>query len=135
MKNYQQTISDAINHVAKGGKIMFRPRCNGKAMKKYFLNPDHTYRECGLMEWGQQLETIDVHVGDTEINGCRVSTVWLGTDHNFWLEGPPLVFETMVFQPRGHDIYLERYTTWEQAEEGHQRAIQWVKDGCKEDEQ
>jgi len=98
----------------------------------YFLNPDHTYRKCSLMEWGKQLQTMDRQVADDNFNDCRVSTVWLGTDHNYW-GGPPLVFETMIFK-EGSDIYCERYTTWQEAEEGHQKAIQWVLDGCKEDE-
>lgn len=135
MKDYQKFISDAINKVVKNDKvIMFRPRCNGKAMTKYFLNPDHTYRECGLMEWANQIETMDVHVAHDVINNCRISTVWLGHNYNFIRKEPPLVFETMVFHSHGNDDYCERYSTWEEAEAGHQRAIQWVKDGCKEDE-
>lgn len=47
----------------------------------------------------------------------RVSTVFLGLDHRFG-EGPPLVFETMVFGgPLDQDV--DRYTTWEEAEAGH----------------
>ena len=30
--------------------------------------------------------------------------------------------------------YQERYATWKEAEEGHKRAVQWVKEGCKEDD-
>lgn len=134
MKSYQQIISDAINHVAKGGKIMLRPRCNGKKMSDhYFLNDDHTYKPCDLMTWANQFETLDRHVGENVVNNNRISTVWLGLCHRYG-DGPPIVFETMVFHPEGHDTYCERYTTWQQAEEGHKRAIQWVKDGCKEDE-
>lgn len=36
-------------------------------------------------------------VAATEIGDQRVSTVWLGIDHNFSDHGPPLIFETMVF--------------------------------------
>ena len=134
MKNYQQFISDAIKHVAKGGKIMLRPRCPGKKMSRhYFLNPDHSYRPCDLLTWARQFESEDRQVADDEINGCRVSTVWLGTDHNYF-GGSPLVFETMVFQSRGNDKYCTRHTTWEQALAGHQEAIEWVKNGCKQDE-
>lgn len=98
----------------------------------YFLNPDRTYRVCDLMTWANQFQHIDRHVADEEVNDCRISTVWLGTDHNYW-DGPPLVLETMVFKDHS-DIYCERYTTWAEAEEGHKRAVQWVKNGCKEDE-
>ncbi len=101
----------------------------------YFLNPDHTYRPCDLMEWANQYQTLKRHVAEDFINDCRISTVWLGTDHNFsYGGGPPLLFETMVFQPDFHEVYCDRYTTWAEAEEGHQKAVQWVKDGCKEEE-
>lgn len=109
---------------------------NIKAFLKmmYYLNEDKTYRQCGVLEWGHQFQTMDRHVGDDIINDHHVSTVWLGMDHNFY-GGVPLLLETMVFDsPRGgNDIYMRRYTTWEQAVEGHKEAVQWVLDGCKED--
>lgn len=104
----------------------------------YFLNEDHTYTPCSLMDWANQTEQLwkenKKHVAYEEINGKRVSTVWLGRDHNF-LGGRPLLFETMVFdEPRGgSDIYMDRYTTWAEALVGHQKAVQWVLDGCKEE--
>lgn len=33
----------------------------------------------------------------TTFPDAEVSTVWLGLDHRFFGEGPPLIFETMVF--------------------------------------
>lgn len=61
-----------------------------------------------------------------------VSTVWLGLDHQYG-SGPPLIFETMVFA--GHtlsDRYCERYTTEEQALQGHDRIVQDLRDGTLE---
>lgn len=98
----------------------------------YFLNEDHTYIPCSLMKWANQFNEMDNHVADETINDKRISTIWMGSDHNYFL-GQPLLFETMVFG-HGNDIYCERYTTWEQAVEGHKKAVQWVLDGCKEDE-
>jgi hypothetical protein len=49
-----------------------------------------------------------------------VSTVFLGIDHNFG-NGPPLLFETMVFGGE-YDGYCKRYSTWEEAEGGHKTA-------------
>ena len=101
----------------------------------YFLNEDKTYRPCNLHEWAMQFREIDRHVGDDIVDNCRVSTVWLGLDNNYF-EEPPLVFETMVFdaEKHGSDIYSYRYTTWDEAIEGHKKAIQWVLDGCVDDE-
>ena len=51
---------------------------------------------------------------------CRVSTVWLGLNHNLFGTGPPLIFETMVFGgPPEIDEKLERYSTEAEAIAGH----------------
>lgn len=97
-------------------------------MSKYYLNEDKTYRPATLMEWSEQFENMDRHVGSDNVLGKRVSTVWLGLDHGFQ-GGEPLVFETMVFSEYngGTDIYMDRYSTWDDAVAGHQKAIEWVK--------
>jgi hypothetical protein len=65
-------------------------------------------------------------------NGVRVSTVFLGIDHNFGLEGPPIVFETMVFiddaedDERGNDYGQWRYSTYDEALLGHIRVCNRV---------
>ena len=103
--------------------------------RHYYLNEDHSYTPCDLMTWAMQLEELwearKKHVAVDIIEGKRISTVWLGLDHSY--DGrKPLLFETMIFADDeiGGDIYMDRYTTWEEAEAGHQKAIQWVKDGC-----
>lgn len=55
----------------------------------------------------------------------EVSTVFLGLDHNHRAVGPPQIFETMVFGGM-HDQFCERYATWEEAEEGHERTVNAV---------
>lgn len=71
-----------------------------------------------------------------------VSTVWLGIDHS-WGNGPPLIFETMVFgypEPllprisariRRKRYYAPewqwRYSTKEEALEGHLRVLEMVR--------
>lgn len=107
-------------------------------MTHYFLNEDHSVTPCEFMVWAKQFEEMSKadtrHVGDDMIKGYHVSTVWLGLDHQYF-NGPPLIFETMVFHgDTCGDIYMDRYTTWEQAVEGHKRAIQWVNEGAVHDE-
>lgn len=63
-------------------------------------------------------------VAKDEINGVRISTVFLGMDHGF--HGEPLLFETMIFGGE-HDMYQERYSTYDQAEKGHKVAVDLVK--------
>ncbi|HEY2811797.1 MAG TPA: hypothetical protein VGJ00_10475 [Rhabdochlamydiaceae bacterium] len=103
-------------------------------MSYYYLNDDHTIRPCTKEEWIDQCHEMyegktSKHVADDEINGYRVSTVWLVINHNFFKEGTPLLFETMVFDGKDESIYCERHSTWDEAEEGHKKAMQWVKDG------
>jgi hypothetical protein len=59
-------------------------------------------------------------------DGNWVSTVWLGLDYSFSGEGPPIIFETRVFPARDNwrELYMDRYSTPEEAEEGHQRMVE-----------
>lgn len=61
----------------------------------------------------------DVFVFDGE--PVKVSTVWLGLDHN-WMGGRILIFETMIFGG-SHDLCAWRYTTEDEAKEGHASAV------------
>jgi hypothetical protein len=90
---------------------------------KYLLNPDHSVRPTDdLLEWARAFETMDRKVASTEVApGIRVSTAFLGLDHNFG-EGPPLIFETMIFGGE-HNEEQWRYSTWAEAEAGHARAV------------
>lgn len=101
----------------------------------YQLHEDHTYTKCDMMTWANQFEQGN-KVADDMVNGKHVSTIWLGLDHNHF-GGRPLLFETMVFASKGcgQDIYMNRYTTWDEALEGHKEAIEWVKNGCNENEE
>ena len=57
-------------------------------------------------------------------SGNRVSTVWLGLDHRHG-KGPPLIFETMVFQPNSFgDLDCERYSTKAEAIKGHNAMVE-----------
>lgn len=72
-----------------------------------------------------------------EVNGYIVSTVFLTIDHQYsYIEdAPPLFFETMVFKEGSAiDLFCERYTTWDQAMDGHNQIVQCVKDGYFDEE-
>ena len=74
-----------------------------------------------LMTWAKWYETAERHVAQKiGKNGVRVSTVFLGLNHQ-WGNGPPQLFETMIFGGE-HDQYQERCETWEQAEAMHKTA-------------
>lgn len=63
------------------------------------------------------------HVALDEVApGITVSTVFLGLDHNWTDHGPPILFETMVFDDYDRP-YQQRYSTWEEAEIGHRAKV------------
>lgn len=79
-----------------------------------------------LMRWGEWMEKNSRQVALSHLSTCRVSTVFLGLDHAFG-GGPPILFETMVFGTiENHELdeYCVRYSTWEEAEEGHKRIVE-----------
>lgn len=61
-----------------------------------------------------------------------VSTVWLGLDHGWGDSSRPIIFETMTF-PDGDagplDDWCQRYCTEEEAEAGHKRVVDALKEG------
>lgn len=91
----------------------------------YKLLPDHSYVPMDIFKEKTQLGTEDARVARTKIKNGIVSTVFLALDHSHGGE-LPLVFETMVFldETGMEDRDCERYTTWEQAVEGHKRMVE-----------
>lgn len=75
-------------------------------------------------EWSEIWRKTDRTVAKTTLsNGYRVSTVYLGLDHG-WGEGPPLIFETMVFGGEDwSEVDMLRYSTEEQALAGHNATV------------
>src|SRR5438128_961526 len=98
--------------------------------KQYILDGSHRPVPCDdLKTWGRWLQTAndDRIVARTTVReGIDVSTVFLGLDQSFG-NGPPLLFETMVFRS-GNGDDMERYSTWDEALAGHQRMVQRVRD-------
>lgn len=78
-----------------------------------------------LEEWASRFERENRHVGHDTIGGMRISTVFLGLDHSFSSEGPPLLFETMVFGGEGSHLedFCVRAATWDEALANHQAAV------------
>lgn len=55
-----------------------------------------------------------------------VSTIFLGIDHNFTGNGPPVLWETMIFgdDDGWSEHYCDRYSSREAAYEGHRKAVE-----------
>lgn len=87
--------------------------------KKYILDGKIPKEVDDTIAWAKGFEIENRRVAETfPAEGIRVSTVFLGIDHNFHGQGAPILFETMIFGGP-HNDYQERYSTWEEAEAGH----------------
>lgn len=89
----------------------------------YILEGKKAVKVASLEEWSRRMDLENRHVAVTEVApGVTVSTVFLGLDHQHF-SGPPLLFETMVFNDYGDDGTQERYSTWDEAAAGHARIV------------
>jgi hypothetical protein len=86
-------------------------------MEKYILRDKEIIKTDNLSEWGKSMEFPNRIIEQTEIQGIKISTVFLGIDHAFFGE-EPLLFETMIFGGE-LDGYQERYSTWDEAYKAH----------------
>lgn len=76
---------------------------------KYLLEGRTPVPTESLLEFGRAFEKMDRIVRKTYFPGVEVSTIFLGLDHN-WGDGPPLLFETLVFGGK-LDREMDRYST------------------------
>lgn len=67
----------------------------------------------------------DIIVEDYAIT-ITVSTVFLVLDHNHLPKGKPILFESMIFNGELNQS-LDRYHTWREAEYGHKKMVELVK--------
>ena len=91
--------------------------CDPDDPVRYYDRDGH---QISLRQWGEMkyMDGSDYYrIGDTRVGRVQVSTVWLGLDHRFG-EGPPIIFETMVFGGVD-DGEMERYCTEAEARAGH----------------
>jgi len=91
-------------------------------MMNYILKGKCGVKEPDLLKWAKWFQDAERSVKRTTISDdVLVSTVFLGIDHQFE-DGPPLLFETMIFGgDRDGDMW--RYATWDEAEAGHDEAV------------
>lgn len=91
--------------------------------------------EPDVVAWARwmQLSGDERIVGKTPLaDDVMVSTVFLGLDHRFYDDGPPVLWETMIF--RGpHDGEQWRYTSRAEALEGHTAAVKLALGGSHGD--
>lgn len=89
---------------------------------KYILNHKVVTPCDDLMTWAMWFEGPERQIGLTRLTeDIHISTIFLGIDYSFG-RGNPKFFETMIFGGV-YDEYQKRYTTYEEAEDGHREAV------------
>ena len=69
-------------------------------------------------------------VGNDNVGDYRVSTVFLALNHQWNPNEKPVLFETMVFpKDSWGELYCKRYSTWQEAFQGHQEVVAALKAG------
>ena len=109
---------------------------------QYILTEDHrVVPERDLFTWARWMEKAERRVGYDMIGPFRVSTVFLGLDHDFVPSNharEPLIFETMIFDHSREEHafgrsyhaafdFQRRYRTWDAAKSGHDYAVKLAK--------
>lgn len=98
-------------------------------MNRYILTDSGEIQQVhDLEQWAKWIETNNSKriVAKTRVNtGVEVSTIFLGLDHQFG-DGPPLLFETLVFGGQ-YDQEQWRWSTRTQAISEHDQIVMAVR--------
>lgn len=92
----------------------------------YILDENNKPIRSTIVEYGKQIEENPERkaVKQERIDDIFISTMLLGLDHA-WNSDIPVLWETMIFGGE-HDQYMDRYTSYEDALEGHQQALKLI---------
>ncbi len=66
-------------------------------------------------------------IGKDFINDDKVSTIFLGLDHDVEEGGKPLLWETWIFSSDGYSEGVKRYSSKQEAIDGHAEVVSTVK--------
>ncbi len=89
---------------------------------KYILEGKTVVPTDDLLVWAKMFEDSEARtVAKTTVGNADVSKVFLGLNHSYG-NGPPLIFETLVFGGQ-LDQEMDRYSTWDEAERGHKAMV------------
>ena len=96
-------------------------------MSDYWILRGREIVPAELMEWAKFYETRERFMFNESVGDAKVSTVFLGLDHGYG-DGAPVLFESMIFGGLHADSQW-RYCTYGEAEAGHKRIVQCLRDG------
>lgn len=105
---------------------------NGNSYKPFY---DKSAKRISREEWSMFFDNRKyAQIGHYEDDRIRISTVWLGLNHNYF-GGAPLIFETMTFVKDRSDISDQfdqlqwRWRTEDEAKEGHETLVKCYHEG------
>jgi hypothetical protein len=103
---------------------------------RYFLLKDRTIIPCpDISVWAREHEQGTRQIANDYVGSVRVSTIFLGLDHNYNDSQEPILFETMVFNEGSwSERRQDRCSTWEQAQGMHMTMLARVLSGRLEKE-
>lgn len=94
---------------------------------------DMDHNPISVEEADQLLQSEERQIALTELDGgWTVSTIFLVLDHQFVPDAPPLLYETVVFDPGRESYTQDRYQTRAQAIAGHDQLVAFIRDLIKE---
>lgn len=95
----------------------------------YRENEDGTVRLAKLEEMTDDFFRDESRiVAKADMGDAHVSTVFLGLDHSHTGEGPPVLYETMIFGGP-HNEFQRRYCTRAQAKSAHESIVKALQEG------
>lgn len=90
---------------------------------------DRQGRPITAEEWTALLRFDELRrVAHDAVGLYEVSTIWLGLDHQWTADAPPLIFETMVFLAGDGQDDVFRYSTEQQARDGHATIVRELRE-------
>jgi hypothetical protein len=103
--------------------------------RPHYILDGTTVLRVSFLTWARWMEQDPDQriIKQEDVGDYWVSTVFLGIDHS-WGDGPPILFETMVFRrkPGGIDLggeWQDRCSTYAEAEAMHKLACDGVRAG------
>jgi hypothetical protein len=102
----------------------------GKMILLYILEDKKAVACDDAIPWAIWMESHrdERRVAETMVGETKISTVFLGVDMSPFVIGRPHLFETMTFGGGEWNLRVQmRYSTWEEAEAGHEEIVRQVK--------
>src|SRR5262245_10294135 len=102
-----------------------------RRLELYVLDGKELRRIDDAIEWAREFALCDRRVASTILDKTLVSTVFIGVPSppGSLFGDTPLAFETAVFREGKPTDIVDRYATWDEAEEGHKNVVESLRKG------